>query len=213
VRVTASGAVPASGVSGVFSVVSPTLAITAPTTGASWTVGTAHAITWTTNLPATDTVRIDLSRSGGTSYSSLATSVPNNGSFTWTVAGTVTTSAIVRVSSNSTSAVAASGKFAVVAGTVTVTSPNTAVSWLVGSVHAITWTHNAGTGAQFKLEVSRNSGSTWSLVTAAAPSSGATTGSYNWTVTSPRSTTSRIRVTWTANSAVTDTSNVNFQIK
>ena len=212
VRVTANGAVPASGISVGFAIVSPTLAITAPTTGTSWTVGTARAITWTTNLPATDTVRIDLSRNGGTSYSSLATAVPNNGSFTWTVAGTVTTSAIVRVSSNSTTAVATSGKFALVAGTVTVTSPNTAVTWFVGSVHAITWTHNAGAGALFKIEVSRNSGSTWSLVTAAASSSGATSGSYNWTVTAPRSSTSRIRVTWTANTAVTDTSNVNFKI-
>ncbi len=212
VRVTANGAVPASGISGVFAIVNPTLAITAPTTGANWTVGTAHAITWTTNLPSTGTVRIDLSRNGGTSYSSLTTSAPNNGSFTWTVAGTVTTSAIVRVSSNSTTAVATSGKFALVAGAVTVTSPNTAVTWLVGSVHAITWTHNAGTGSLFKIEVSRNSGSTWSLVSAAASGSGATSGSYNWTVTSPRVSTARIRVTWTANTAVTDTSNVNFKI-
>ncbi len=212
VRITANGAVPASGISGSFAIVNPTLAISAPTTGASWTVGTARAITWTTNLPATDTVRIDLSRNGGASYSSLATSVPNSGSFTWTIAGTVTTSAIVRVSSNSTTAVAVSGKFALVAGTVTVTSPNTAVTWFVGSVHAITWTHNAGAGALFKIEVSRNSGSTWSLVTAAAPSSGATSGSYNWTVTSPRTSTARIRVTWTANTGVTDTSNVNFKI-
>ena len=212
VRVTANGAVPASGVSGGFAIVNPTLAITAPTTGTSWTVGTAQAITWTTNLSSTDTVRIDLSRNGGTSYSSLTTSAPNNGSFSWTVSGTVTTSAIVRVSSNSTTAVSTSGKFALVAGTVTVTSPNTAVTWLVGSVHAITWTHNAGAGAQFKIEVSRNSGSTWSLVTAAALGSGATSGSYNWTVTAPRVSTARVRVTWTASTSVTDTSNVNFKI-
>ncbi len=118
----------------------------------------------------------------------------------------------MRVSSNSTTAVAASGKFSLVAGKVTVTSPNTAVSWLAGSVHAITWTHNAGTGALFKLEISRNSGSTWSLINAAAPASGATTGGYNWTVTTPRTTTARIRVTWTAVTTATDTSDVNFKI-
>ena len=60
--------------------------------------------------------------------------------------------------------------------------------------------------------MSRNSGSTWSLVTAAAASSGATSGSYNWTVTAPRTTTARVRVTWTANTAVTDTDDVNFKI-
>jgi hypothetical protein len=212
VRITSNGAAPASGISGLFAIINPTLAISAPTTGASWTIGTAHAITWTTNLPATDTVRIDLSRNGGTTYSSLATSAPNNGSFTWTVAGTATSSAIVRVSSNGTTAVGISGKFSLVAATVTVTSPNTAVTWLVGSVHAVTWTHNMGTGALFKIEVSRNSGSSWSLVTGAASSSGATSGSYNWTVSAPRTSTARIRVTWTTNTAVTDTSNVNFKI-
>jgi hypothetical protein len=212
VRVTANGAVPASGASGLFAIVTPSLAITAPTTGAKWTIGTAQAITWTTNLPATDTVRVELSRNGGISYTSLATSAPNSGTFAWTVTGAATTSAMVRVSSNTAAASSTSGKFSVVAGAVTVTSPNTAVTWNVGSVHAVTWTHNAGTGARFKLEVSRNGGSTWSLITAAAPSTGATSGSFNWIVTSPRTTTARIRVTWTANSAATDKSDVNFKI-
>jgi hypothetical protein len=81
-----------------------------------------------------------------------------------------------------------------------------------GSVHAVTWTHNAGAGATFKIEVSRNGGGSWSLVTAAAPASGTTSGSYNWTVTSPRTSTARMRVTWTANAAATDTSNVSFRI-
>jgi hypothetical protein len=92
------------------------------------------------------------------------------------------------------------------------TSPNTAVTWLVGSVQTITWTHNLDVGAQFKLEVSRDRGSTWSLVTAAAPASGATSGSYGWTVTGPKTTTARIRVTWTANTAISDGSDVSFKI-
>ena len=187
--------------------------MTAPAAAASWTIGTAGAITWTSNLPASGTVRIELSRDNGVSYTALTTSAPNNGSFAWTATGATTTSAFVRVSANGTPAASAvSGKFSLVAATLTVTSPNTLVTWLVGSVHAITWTHNVGASATFKLEVSRNSGSTWSLITAAAPG-GATSGSYNWTVASPRSDTSRIRVTSTGNTAVKDTSNVNFRIR
>jgi len=212
VRVTASGTVPASGSSGAFAIVSPTLAVTAPASGASWTVGSTSTIAWTTNLPATTTVRVELSRNGGTSYASLASAAPNVGTFSWTVTGSTTSSALVRVSANTTTASAKSGKFSIVAGSVKVTSPNTSVTWSVGSVHAITWTHNAGATAQFKIEVSRNGGSTWSLVTAAAPASGSTSGSYNWTVTSPKTTTARIRVTWTANTAATDTSDGNFKI-
>lgn len=191
---------------------SPTLAVTAPATGASWTVGSSQSIAWTTNLPATTTVRVELSRNGGSSYTTLASAAPNTGSFAWTVSGSTTSSAIVRVSSNTTTASAKSGKFSIVAGSVKVTSPNTSVTWNVGSVHAITWTHNAGAAAHFKLEVSRNGGGTWSLVNDAAPASGATSGSYSWTVTSPKTTSARIRITWTANTAAADTSDVNFRI-
>jgi len=213
VSVTVSGGASATGISGTFAIVNATLAVTAPAASASWTIGTARTITWTSNLPPSGTVRIELSRDNGVSYTSLTTSAPNNGSFAWTATGATTTSAFVRVSANGTPAASAvSGKFSLVAATLTVTSPNTLVTWLVSSVHAITWTHNVGAGATFKIEVSRNSGSTWSQITAAAPG-GATSGSYNWTVTSPRSDTSRIRVTWTGNTSVKDTSNVNFRIR
>ncbi|HLK89608.1 MAG TPA: FG-GAP-like repeat-containing protein [Polyangia bacterium] len=212
VRVSLNGGVPGSGVSAPFALSSDALAVTAPAAGASWTIGTARSITWTSNLPSSATVKIELSRNGGTSYTTLAASAPNTGSFAWTVSGAATSSALVRVSANGFAASAVSGAFALVAATITVTSPNTAVTWLTGSVHPITWTHDLGAGAQFKLEISRNGGSTWSLITAAAPSGGATSGSYNWTVTSPKTNTARIRVTWTGNTAVYDVGNVNFKI-
>ena len=214
VRVTGNGAVSASGVSGVFAIASATLTVTAPGTGAAWAIGTAQAITWSSNLPPTGTVKVELSRNNGTSYTVLAASAPNSGSFAWTVTSPATTTARVRVSSNGTPAASAvSATFSLVAATVTVTSPNTLVTWLVGSVHAVTWTHNVGTAARFKIEVSRNSGSTWSLITASAAPGGATSGSYNWTVASPKSDTCRIRVTWTGNTAVNDASNTNFRIR
>jgi hypothetical protein len=212
VRVTASGAASATGSSATFAIVSATMAVTAPAAGASWTVGSTVSIAWTTNEPASDTVRVELSRDGGSSYTSLAGAAPNSGTFSWTVSGATTTSAIVRVSSNTTTASASSGKFSIVAGKVKVTAPNTSVTWSVGTTHAITWTHDAGATATFKIEVSRNGGGTWSLITAAAPASGPASGSYNWTVTSPHTNSARIRVTWTANTAATDTSDVNFHI-
>ena len=39
------------------------------------------------------------------------------------------------------------------------------------------------------------------------------TGTFNWTVTGPATTQARVRITWTGNSQVTDTSNVNFAIQ
>jgi Big-like domain-containing protein/Calx-beta domain-containing protein len=98
------------------------------------------------------------------------------------------------------------------AGTIKVTAPNTAVTWLVGTAHSITWTNNLGTGATVKLEVSRDGGNTWSLITSSVANSSSTGGSFTWTVSGPATTTARVRATWTVNSAVTDTSDVNFTI-
>jgi len=98
-------------------------------------------------------------------------------------------------------------------GTVTVTSPNTAVSWAVGSTHAITWNHTLGSGSTMRLELSRNGGTSWELINASVSNAGGTTGSYNWVVTAPTTTTARVRATWTGNSRVTDISNVNFTIR
>ena len=51
------------------------------------------------------------------------------------------------------------------------------------------------------------------LIAAAAPVDGATKGSFAWTVTGPPSGTARVRVSWTDDPAVSDTSDVTFQIR
>ena len=116
----------------------------------------------------------------------------------------------MRVSANGFTASGLSGTFSLAAASVTVTSPNTAVTWTIGTVHAITWTHNVGAGAQFKIEVSRSG--VWSTITSAVTAGGATSGSYNWTVTGPRTSNARIRVTWNAGTTAADTSDVSFTI-
>jgi hypothetical protein len=97
-------------------------------------------------------------------------------------------------------------------GTISVTAPNTAVTWAIGTTRSITWSNNLGTGATVRLEVSRDGGSTWSVITSSVANSSSTGGSFNWTVSGPATTTARVRATWTVNGAVTDTSNVNFTI-
>jgi hypothetical protein len=96
---------------------------------------------------------------------------------------------------------------------VTVTAPNTAVRWAIGSTHAVTWSHNLGTASVVTIEISRGGASPWTLISGSAQSSGASAGSYDWTVSGPSTNTARIRVTWTTNTAVNDRSNVNFRIQ
>ncbi len=211
VRVSANGSVPAVGTSGAFSIGSPAVAVTSPAAGASWVVGTAQVITWNSNLLPTSTVKVQLSRNGGSTFTTLNAAAPNTGSFAWTVTGAASTTAIVRVVANGASVSGVSGTFSLVAGSVTVTAPNTAVIWTIGSVRTITWSHNAGPGAQFQIEVSRSG--VWSVIAAAVPGNGATSGSHDWTVTGPATNKAKVRVTWTANTAAKDASDVTFQIK
>ena len=153
---------------------------------------------------------MQLSRNGGGTWTTLASAAPNTGSFAWTATGAASTTAIVRVVASGPAATGVSGTFSLVAGSVTVTSPNTAVTWTIGTLHAITWTHNAGAGAQFKIEVSRSG--TWSVIADAVPAASATTGSYDWTVTGPTTSKAKVRVTWTANTGAKDSSDVTFKI-
>ena len=209
VRVTANGGVAAVGSSGVFTIGNPAVTVTSPAAGAKWTIKVPQTITWTTNLLSTSTVKIQLSRDGGSTYTTLASSAPNTGSFAWTATGSATASAIVKVSANGFTASGVSGTFSLVAASVKVTSPNTAVIWTVGSVHAITWTHNLGASAQFKIEVSRSG--VWSTITPAVPGGSATSGSYDWTVAAPTTSNAKIRVTWTGGTT-SDVSDVSFRI-
>jgi N-acetylneuraminic acid mutarotase len=89
---------------------------------------------------------------------------------------------------------------------ITVTAPNTAVQWAVGSTQTITWTSRVG-GAVY-IELSRNGGTSWTVLGSAS----ATAGSVNWTVSGATTTTARIRVRPTSNSSYADSSDVNFSI-
>ena len=115
------------------------------------------------------------------------------------------------MSANGFTASSTSGTFSLVNGSVTVTSPNTAVAWTIGTVHAITWTHNAGAGAQFKIEVSRSG--VWSTDHLGGDGRGRDVGQLH--LDGRRAEVdqrAKVRVTWNANTAAQDSSNVSFTI-
>jgi len=127
------------------------------------------------------------------------------------VSGPATTAARVRVSWLDGPATDVSNSFfAIVAPSLTVTSPNTAVTWAIGYNGTLVASHNLGAGQSIAFEVSRDSGSTWTPVGVAT--STATGANLSWTVTGPPTTQARIRATWTANPSLSDMSNVNFTI-
>jgi hypothetical protein len=202
---------PASGTSAPFSLVDPAITVVAPAAGAILPIGAATTIGWTHNLPAAQTVRIELSRDGGGTWELLSDAAPNSGSFPWTATGPASSAARVRVSWTGGTATGTSGAFSLVTPQVTVTAPNTAVTWQHGSVQTIRWNHNLAAGSSFSILISRDGGITYSLINGAV-SAPAGAGTFAWTVTSPNTKKARIRVKWNGTPLAQDQSDTNFTI-
>ena len=72
-----------------------------------------------------------------------------------------------------------------------ITSPVGGVTWAVGSTHPITWLHGYDATGKYTISLSRNTGTSWTVIIANLPS---TTGSYSWHLTGPDTTTAQIKV-------------------
>jgi subtilisin family serine protease len=84
---------------------SSTLTVTAPNgVGESWAAGSTQTIRWSSS-GVSGNIRIDLSRDGGATWTTLFASVANSGSKSWRVSGPVTTNALVRITSLNTPSV------------------------------------------------------------------------------------------------------------
>jgi hypothetical protein len=103
---------------------------------------------------------------------------------------------------------APSYQIAVGTPSVTVTAPNGGETWYAGDSEIIRWSTFGNIGSYVKIEISRNGGSTWSTITSSTPND----GYYARTVSSPTTSTARIRITSTSTTSYTDTSDANFTI-
>ncbi len=91
--------------------------------------------------------------------------------------------------------------------TLTLTSPNGAEAWIVGSAHNITWT-STGAIANVKIELSQDNGSNWTTIIASTPND----GTHPWTLPYAASNQCLIRVSDASNAALFDVSNNLFRI-
>jgi hypothetical protein len=89
---------------------------------------------------------------------------------------------------------------------ITVATPNGGETWLVGSSQGITWS-SASTSGNVKIELSRDSGTTWETLVASTADDGA----YDWTVTGPTSVNCLLKIT-DVDGTPTDQSNAVFTI-
>ncbi|UCH98401.1 MAG: S8 family serine peptidase [Candidatus Aminicenantes bacterium] len=76
---------------------SPSITVTSPNGGETWTVGASHAITWT-STGSVGKVKIEYTTNNGSSWSTITSSTANDGSYSWTVTGTESSQCLVKVS-------------------------------------------------------------------------------------------------------------------
>lgn len=179
----------------------PELAITAPTAGEQWEVGDSRAITWTaTDNVAVASIRIEFSANDGSSWTTIAPSAPNTGTFNWVVPSTPTTVARFRLTATDTSSrttVRTSDAFTIVAPdatapNVTLSIPNGGEVWASGSEQTVSWNATDDVGVTSVLvEFASTAGGTFTTIVDLAGNP----GSHLWTVPAVATTQARIRVT------------------
>lgn len=184
------------------------ITVSQPNGGETVYAGSATTIAWT-STDAGSFVRIELSRNSGGSWSTLTSSTANDGSYSWTPTGPASVDCRVRITSTSYPAVSdiSNSDFRIVDRTITVADPNGAEIWYTGTTETISWT-STDAGSYVALAISRDSGASWSTISASTPNDGA----YAWTVSGETSSRCRVRVTSTAYPSVSDTSNSDFTI-
>jgi len=81
----------------VFDDPTPPISVTSPDGGEIWPVGGVHDITWDHVGPIAH-VKIEYSTTAGSTWTTIIDSTPNDGSYSWTVPNTKSTTCLVRVS-------------------------------------------------------------------------------------------------------------------
>ena len=86
-----------------------------------------------------------------------------------------------------------------------VTAPNEPVEWAIGSSHVISWRHRLPLGTQFRVEITRDEGITWTPVDDIT--AGRREMKITWTVTGSAASGARIRVRAVTDPSASDISN------
>jgi hypothetical protein len=181
----------------------PTLTLFSPSAGITYYTNYVLA-QWTSNAGNVGTVSVELSRNGGATYETLVASMPNTGSFTGSISGPSTDDARFRVTltiNGFEPVTATSNAFKVFHPEVAVTSPAPGSTLFSGTPVAITWSSNAPTNWQAKVELSRNGGGTYETLSWTTNS-----GSFNWVVSGAVTSAALIRLTVSGSASASATS-------
>jgi len=148
--------------------------VTAPNGGENLTAGASTTITWSWTGSFT-TVNIDYSTNGGSSWTSIVTATPNDGSHSWTVPSVATTQGRVRVSGGTATDMSNANFTITVPSGGYATLPYT-TGFEGGALDSYWTTAVTGDGRVRVLNTNTPHGGSWHLVM-----DDATSGTYNQT--------------------------------
>jgi hypothetical protein len=180
-----------------LNLVDASLTLTSPNGGESWKAGTLQTITWT-SFGSVGNVKLEYSTDNGASYSVIAASTSNDGSYTWTVPNTVSTFCLVKISEIDGSLFDVSdGVFSIAANTTPVISLNRSTltfgavtganstgpqTFLLGNSGAGTLNWNLANLTSW-LSASPGSGTGSAEISVSVNPSGMSAGTYSGTIT------------------------------
>jgi CARDB protein len=180
--------------------------VVVPNGGEAWPIGSIRRIEWQSTVGGN--VRVELSRDAGATWTTLFSSLVDDGAHKWTVTGPASNRARIRVCSVAAPSVcdASNANFVITRGTVTLTTPNGGETWTIGSIRRIEWASTvAGT---VRIELSSDGGTSWTTLFPSLENDGA----QNWTVFGPVTTRARVRACSAATPRICDSSDAAFTI-
>ncbi len=199
-----------------FTIAYPIIKVTRPNGGNLFTVGDPEDITWTNEGSVGSSVKIDYSKDNfATPGILISADAPNsgaNGSYNWTVVNDVSATIRIRITDNNLPLVwdKSDASFTILPfPVITITKPNGAEIWRVGTNQDITWVDNGGLiSNNLILEYSVNGGTAWKpIVTNVANS-----GKYVWKIPDDLSATCKVKITDVLRLTTTDVSDEVFTI-
>jgi len=188
---------------------SPVLTLLSPNGGELLHAGESEEIRWSTD-PSVDNVNIELSTDNGGTWSSVADSVADTGSYLWTVPIVSSDSCRIRIADavDGDPADVSDDLFSISTNAyIQVTAPNGGESLTAGAAFSIEW-NSANLTEHVKIELSIDGGLTWDVVSADE----ANDGQYSWIVPDRASTDCLVRISGSPTIAVFDVSDAPFTI-
>ncbi len=172
-----------------FTIMNAAITLTKPNAGEKWTAGSSQEITWTSS-GTSGNVKIEYSANGGSNWSTIITSTPDDGAYSWTIPNTPSTNCLVKIAdTDGTPSDQSDNPFAIQSAYITVNQPNGGEIWTAGTTQSITW-NSFGTSGTVKIEYSANNGSSWSTIISSAPDNGI----FSWSIPDISSTTCLLRI-------------------